>query len=77
MEGLVCKICVLAAECNKCAGLLSPFASNVGNRVRKSSSRCVSLSVHSENSRDCQQHQETEGGNYKGMFKTKNWRNLN
>lgn len=47
-----------------------------GIRVRKSPSGCISFCVHSEDFRNCQQHQKTEGGNYKGRCKasiTRSW----
>lgn len=42
------------------------FCSHVGDRVGKPSSGRVSLGVHTEDSGDRQQHQEAEGGDYKG-----------
>lgn len=59
--------CLLA----KCTNVLRLFSSNAGYRVRKSSSGCVSVSIHTEDSGDCQQHQKTEGGNYKGTSESK------
>lgn len=54
------------AECLKS---FVPFL-NVGNRVRKSSSGRIAVSIYSEDFRNRQQHQKTEGGNYKGTSKS-------
>lgn len=43
-------------------------SSTAADRVGKSSSGCVSLSIHSEDSGNRQQHQEAEGGDNKGLL---------
>lgn len=49
----------------------------LGNRIRKSSSGCNSVSIHSEDFRNRQQHQKAKGGNHKGTSKsTQNYKKV-